>query len=215
MSLSEIRARIDAAARAAGRDPAGIRLLAVSKTKPIGAILPLIAEGQRAFGENYVQEATAKWPALKAAHPDLVLHLIGGLQTNKVRTAVGLFDVISSLDRPSLAAALGKAMRATGRRPRIRIEVNIAAEPQKAGVLPADLPALLDRAAAENLAVEGLMAIPPAGADPVPHFQALAALARTHGLTELSMGMSADFESAIACGATEIRIGTALFGQRG
>lgn len=214
MGYDAIRARIAAAAESAGRPAESVRLLAVSKTKPVDAILPLIAAGQRHFGENYVQEAAAKWPALKAAHPDITLSLIGGLQSNKAKAAVQLFDVIASVDRPSLVQALAKAMRSTGRAPRYRIEVNIGEEPQKAGVLPADLPALLALCRAEDLAVDGLMAIPPADADPAPHFAALVQLAHDAGLPEISMGMSGDFEAAIAQGATEVRIGTALFGAR-
>ena len=214
MGYDAIRARIAAAAAAAGRPPDSVRLLAVSKTKPVEAIEPLLAAGQRRFGENYVQEAAAKWPGLRAKHPDIVLQLIGGLQSNKAKAAVLLFDVIASVDRPSLVLALAKAMRATGRAPRYRIEVNIGAEPQKSGVLPADLPALLALCRAEGLIVDGLMAIPPADGDPAPHFAALARLARDAGLPEISMGMSGDFEAAIAAGATEVRIGTALFGAR-
>ena len=203
------------AARAAGRAPEAARLLAVSKTHPAEPVAELLAAGQRHFGENRVQEAAEKYPALKQLYPDLRLHLIGPLQTNKARQAVALFDVIETLDRPKLAQALAGEMARAGRRIPCLIEVNIGAEPQKAGIAPADTPAFLAACREEwKLEITGLMCIPPAGEDPVPHFRALAGLAAHLGLKELSMGMSGDFEAAIACGATEIRVGTALFGTR-
>ncbi len=211
-SLSQVRARIGKAALLAGRKPGDVTLIAVSKTQPAAAIEALIGAGQRDFGENRVQEAQAKWPALHERHPDLRLHLIGRLQSNKADDAVALFDVIHSLDRPSLAAALEKAMAKSGRRPDCFIQVNIGDEPQKGGCPVADLPALMDRA--RTLPVAGLMCLPPEGVEPAPYFALLAALAGRHGLFGLSMGMSADYETAVMIGATHVRVGTALFGAR-
>jgi pyridoxal phosphate enzyme (YggS family) len=208
--LSEVRARIAKAAALAGHKPA--TLIAVSKTQPASAITPLIAQGQRDFGENKVQEAQAKWPALKENHPNLRLHLIGQLQSNKAEEAVELFDAIHSLDRVSLVAALAKAMAKTGRRPDCFVQVNIGDEAQKGGCAVVDLPALLEEARA--LPVVGLMCIPPEGVEAAPYFALLAKLARRHGLTGLSMGMSADYESAVMIGASHVRVGTALFGAR-
>ncbi len=184
----------------------------MSKTHPAGAVLPLLAAGQRSFGENRVQEAAAKWPRLVADHPDVRLHLVGQLQSNKAEQAVGLFDVIHSVDRPSLVDALGAAMVATGRRPDCYVQVNIGGEPQKGGVALGDLAALLARAA--GLPVVGLMAVPPDGIEPAPFFALLAQLAREHGLAGLSMGMSGDVETAVELGATCVRVGSALFGAR-
>lgn len=212
--LAVVRARIAAAATQAGRTPDVVTLVAVSKTFDAEAVATAIAAGQRVFGENRVQEAAAKFPALKARHDDLELHLIGPLQTNKTRDAVALFDVIQSLDRDRLAQALAAEMARSGRRPRLYIQVNIGAEPQKAGVAVADLPALLALCATLGLAIEGLMCIPPADSPPEPFFAALAALARTHGLAKLSMGMSGDYPAAIAAGATHVRVGSAIFGGR-
>jgi pyridoxal phosphate enzyme (YggS family) len=216
-NLAYVRAEIGKAARAAGRDPAAITLVAVSKTFAAEDILPVIAAGQRVFGENRVQEAKGKWPALKAGHPDIELHLIGPLQTNKVRDALGLFDVIQSLDRPSLAAELAKEFgRHAGPKPRLFVQVNTGAEPQKAGVLPEEADAFIARCRGEfGLAIEGLMCIPPFEEAPAPHFALLAKIAARNGLAQLSMGMSADFATAVAFGATHVRVGSAIFGHRG
>lgn len=214
LRLEEIRARIARAADLADRAPGGVTLIAVSKTQDVDAIQPLIDAGQRVFGENRVQEAAAKWPALRAAHPDLRLHLVGQLQSNKAAEAVALFDAIHSVDRPSLVAALAKAMADSGRRPDCFIQVNIGDEPQKGGVAVADLPALLSAVRAADLPLVGLMAVPPLGVEPAPYFALLAKLARDAGLDGLSIGMSDDFETAVTIGATHVRIGTALFGAR-
>jgi pyridoxal phosphate enzyme (YggS family) len=212
--LEEVGQRIDAARLRAERPAGDVALIAVSKTQSVEAIERLIAQGQKAFGENRVQEAQAKWPALRARHPDLRLHLIGRLQSNKAEDAVALFDAIHSVDRASLVEALAKAAAKTGFRPDCFIQVNVGDEPQKGGCAVADLPALLEAARAEGLPVAGLMAIPPEGVEAAPYFALLAKLARRHGLSGLSMGMSADFETAIMCGATHVRVGTALFGER-
>jgi PLP dependent protein len=212
--LAEVEARIARAAALAGRDTRDVTLIAVSKTQPAEAILPLIEAGQSVFGENRVQEAQAKWPALKAAHPELALHLIGQLQSNKAEEAVALFDAIHSVDRPSLVEALAKAMAKLGRRPDCFLQVNIGDEPQKGGCLVADLPALLGGARTAGLNVAGLMCIPPAEVEPAPYFALLAKLGRRHDVAALSMGMSADYETAVMIGATHVRVGTALFGAR-
>lgn len=212
--LAAVRARIAKAARLAGRDPDEVTLVAVTKTHSAEAIRPLLDAGQRVFGENRVQEAEAKWPALRAAYPDGALHLVGQLQSNKADAAVALFDWIHSVDRPSLVAALAKASERAGRRPRCFVQVNIGEEPQKGGCAIADLPALLNEARAAGLAIEGLMAVPPAGVEAAPYFALLAKLAREHGLAGLSMGMSDDFETAVMLGATHVRVGSALFGAR-
>jgi PLP dependent protein len=213
--LEGVRAEIVRACREAGRDPAGVTLIAVSKTFGAEAIEPVIAAGQRVFGENRVQEASAKWPALKAKHPGIELHMIGSLQSNKAREAVTLFDAIHSLDRQSLAEALAKEIAKQNRRPRLLVEINTGAEPQKAGVLPQDADAFLKRCSqAWGLQVDGLMCIPPAEEAPAPHFALTAKIAARNGLKLLSMGMSADFPVAIAMGATHLRIGTAIFGAR-
>jgi pyridoxal phosphate enzyme (YggS family) len=212
--LSAVTTTLSRAARSVGRDPAAIELIAISKTFPAESVTPLIAAGQRSFGENRVAEAQEKWPALVAATPGIRLHLVGQLQSNKAAEAVALFDVIHSVDRPSLIAALGKAMAATGKRPDCHIQVNIGAEPQKAGCAIADLPAILDLARAAGLPVIGLMCVPPADTEAAPYFALLAELARRHGLSALSMGMSGDYETAAMLGATQIRVGSALFGAR-
>jgi pyridoxal phosphate enzyme (YggS family) len=212
--LAEVRARIAKAARLAGREPGEVTLVAVSKTHGAEAIRPLIAAGQRAFGENRVQEAQAKWPALKAEAPDVELHLIGSLQSNKAEDAAALFDVIHSVDRPSLVAALARAAAKTGRRPGCFVQVNIGDEPQKGGCAVAALPELVESGREAGLRLLGLMALPPAEVEPAPYFALLAKLARRHGLAGLSMGMSGDFETAVTIGATHVRVGTALFGER-
>ena len=213
--LEDVRARIAHAARIAGRKADEVTLVAVSKTHPAERIVPLIAAGQRVFGENRVQEAEAKWPALREAYPDIELHLVGQLQSNKAEDAVGMFDCIHSLDRPSLVSALGKAMDKTGRQVPCFVQVNIGAEEQKGGCAIADLPSLLAEAAAAQIPVIGLMCVPPVGIEAAPFFALLDKLARDHGLAGRSMGMSDDFETAIMLGATHIRVGSALFGARG
>ncbi|MGX1692002.1 YggS family pyridoxal phosphate-dependent enzyme [Brevundimonas naejangsanensis] len=213
--FAEVRGRIAEATKAAGRDPASVVLTAVSKTQGAQALQAALDAGQRVFGENRVQEAQGHWAARRAALPDLELRLIGPLQTNKALEAVELFDVIETLDRERLAAALAAAMTRAGRRPSVLVQVNTGAEPQKAGVLPGDAAALI--AAARDrygLKVEGLMCIPPADEDPASHFALLAAIAARNGLGVLSMGMSGDYQTAIAAGATHVRVGSALFGER-
>jgi len=212
--LEDVLARIARAAAIAGRDPAGIELIAISKTHPVERIEPLIEQGQRVFGENRVQEAQAKWPALIEAHPGTRLHLVGQLQSNKAEDAVALFDCIHSLDRPSLVAALGKAMDKTGRQVPCFVQVNIGAEDQKGGCPIADVPALLAEARAAQIPLLGLMCVPPADVEPAPYFALLAKIAADHGLSSLSMGMSGDFETAVMLGATHVRVGSALFGCR-
>ena len=210
-----IRSRIDAAAREAGRDPDAVRLVAVSKMQPADRVADALEAGHRLFGENRVQEAQGRWTALRADHPDLVLHLVGPLQTNKVKDAVALFDTIESVDRPKLARALAREMERSGRRPDCLIQVNTGEEPQKAGIAPDDLADFLALCRDElGLPVRGLMCIPPVEEPPALHFALLAELADRHGLDELSMGMSGDFETAIRHGATLVRVGTALFGAR-
>jgi pyridoxal phosphate enzyme (YggS family) len=217
--LEAVRAAIGRAARDCARDPAAVTLVAVSKTVPAEAIEPVLRAGQRAFGENYVQEARAKWPALRERYPGIELHMVGPLQSNKAGQAVQLFDVIHSLDRPSLAEALARELpkeaARSGRRPRLLVQVNTGDEPQKGGVSPGQVDALL--AACRDtygLSIEGLMCIPPAEDPPSPHFALLRTIAERHRLSALSMGMSADFEAAIQLGATHVRIGTAIFGAR-
>jgi len=213
-AIGAVRARIADAARAAGRDPASVTLVAVSKTFGADAVQAALDAGQRVFGENRVQEAAAKFPALKASHPDLELHLIGPLQTNKAREAVALFDVIESVDREKLARELAKEMARAGRRPRLYVQVNIGEEPQKAGVAPGELDALLEACRGLGLAIEGLMCIPPADQPPAPFFARLRELAARHALPVVSMGMSGDYAEAIAQGATHVRVGSAIFGVR-
>jgi len=215
-NLAGVRARLNRAAAESGRDPAGITLVAISKTHGEAAIQAALASGQRVFGENRVQEAQAKYPALKRAYPDLVLHLVGPLQTNKVADAVSLFDVIETVDRPKLAEALAHALEKTGRRIACLIQVNTGHEKQKAGIAPEDADEFIKSCRTLwNLPVQGLMCIPPVNENPAPHFSLLAEIARRNGLKDLSMGMSADFEAAIKAGATYIRVGTAIFGPRG
>lgn len=214
-NLAQVRRAIAEAAREAGRDAAGIGLVAVGKTHPAGAVEAACAAGQRCFGENRVQEAAAKYPGLKARWPDLELHLIGPLQTNKVRQAVELFDVIQTLDREKLARALAAELARAGRRLRLLVQVNTGEEPQKAGIAPAATDAFLRLCREElGLPVEGLMCIPPADEEPGPHFALLAKLAARNGLGTLSMGMSGDFPIAVQFGATLVRVGTAIFGER-
>jgi len=213
-ALAEIRARIDRAARESGRDPATVTLIAVSKTFGAEAILPVIGAGQRVFGENRVQEAQAKWPALKAETPGIALHLIGQLQSNKAREAVALFDAIHSLDRASLAKALAQEIVRQGRAPLLFVQVNTGEEPQKGGVPPQDVTAFLDECRGFGLSPQGLMCIPPEDEEPALHFALLAELAHRNGLGQLSMGMSADFETAVKLGATHVRVGSAIFGAR-
>lgn len=212
--LAAVRARIAAAARAAGRDPASVALVAVSKTMPADAVLEALAAGHRLFGENRVQEAQAKFPALRERYPDLRLHLIGHLQTNKAEDAVAAADLIETVDRPKLAEALAKAMARLAKRVPVYVQVNTGEEPQKGGVAPLEAEALLDRCRTLGLDVRGLMCIPPVDDEPAPHFALLADMARRFGLAELSMGMSGDFETAIRLGATHVRVGTAIFGTR-
>jgi pyridoxal phosphate enzyme (YggS family) len=205
---------MDAAARAAGRDPGSVTLTAVSKTQPPEAIDAALATGLRVFGENRVQEAQGRWKDRRSALADLELRLIGPLQSNKAEDAVALFDVIETLDREKLVGALAAAQDKVGRRPRVLVQVNTGEEPQKAGVAPRDADALIASARAVGLLVEGVMAIPPADEEPILHFALLAKIAARNGLSVLSMGMSGDYEAAIRLGATHVRLGTALFGER-
>ena len=213
-NLADILARIEAARKAAIAPAPRAHLVAVSKTVPQEGIREAIAAGQRLFGENRVQEAQAKYPDLKGEHPGLELHLIGPLQTNKVKEAAALFDVIQTLDRIKLADALAAEREKSGKCPRLFLQVNTGEEPQKAGVTPREAAALIDHARKLDLPLEGLMCIPPTADDAAPHFAFLAKLARDHGLKNLSMGMSGDFELAVKFGATHVRVGTALFGVR-
>ncbi|WP_417620770.1 YggS family pyridoxal phosphate-dependent enzyme [Parasphingorhabdus sp.] len=213
-SLRDVHGKIEKAARIAGRKSSEVMLIAVSKTRSVDEIRLLIAAGHRVFGENRVQEAAEKWPALKAEYPDLELHMVGQLQSNKAGEAVALFDTIHSVDRPSLIKALAREMDRQDRRIPCFLQVNIGEESQKGGC---DIPAiaeLLEQARKSGLPVVGLMAVPPSNANPAPYFALLAKLARDHGLDRLSMGMSGDFETAVKLGATHVRVGTALFGPR-
>lgn len=212
--LAAVQARIAAAARAAGRKPEAVALVAVSKTMPADAVLEALAAGQRLFGENRVQEAQAKFPALRARYPDLRLHLIGHLQTNKAEEAVAVADLIETVDRPKLAESLAKAMAKLGKRVPVYVQVNTGEEPQKGGVAPPEAETLLAHCRSLGLDVRGLMCIPPVDDEPAPHFALLADMARRFGLAELSMGMSGDFDIAIRLGATHVRVGTAIFGAR-
>jgi pyridoxal phosphate enzyme (YggS family) len=213
--LAAVRHEIDRACREASRDPAAVILVAVSKTFDASAIEPVIAAGQAVFGENRVQEAKAKWPPLLARTPGLALHMIGPLQSNKAKEAVELFDAIHSVDRPSLCEALAKEIGKQNRRPLLFVEINTGAESQKAGVLPQDADAFLNRCRdGYGLAIGGLMCIPPSDEAPAPHFALTAKIAARNGLKLLSMGMSADYAAAIAMGATHVRVGSAIFGAR-
>ena len=214
-ALARVRAEIADACAEAKRDPASVTLIAVSKTFLPDAIEPVMAVGQRVFGENRVQEAKAKWPALRQAHSDLQLHLIGPLQSNKAKEAVALFDAIHTIDRPSVAEAVAKEISKQNRRPLLFVEINTGAEPQKAGVLPENADAFI-RTCREThgLEIAGLMCIPPFEEAPAPHFALSAKIAARNGLKLLSMGMSADFATAIAFGATHVRVGSAIFGER-
>ncbi len=214
-NLAGIQDRIAAAARAAGRSPGAVTLIAISKTQPIERVRAALAAGHRVFGENRLQEAKARWPALKREYPDIELHFVGPLQTNKAADAVALFDVIHSVDRPKLARKLVEAMAAAGRRPRCFVQVNTGAEPQKAGVAPEQADAIIAGLREDvGLPLAGLMCIPPADEEAAPHFALLAEIAKRVGAPCLSMGMSADFETAVRFGATHVRVGTAIFGER-
>jgi pyridoxal phosphate enzyme (YggS family) len=214
-NLAEVRRRIAVAAAEAGRDPAGITLIAVSKSQPLARIEAALQAGQRVFGENYVQEAAGRWPGLRQRHPGIELHMIGGLQSNKAAEAVALFDVIQTVDRPKLARELAREMARQGRRPRLLVQVNTGEEPQKSGVAPGELDGFLSLCRGElGLAVEGLMAIPPEDEDIALHTALLAKLARRHDMAAVSVGMSGDYEAAIQFGATHVRVGTAIFGAR-
>jgi pyridoxal phosphate enzyme (YggS family) len=213
--LAKVRGEIARACAQAGRDPASVTLVAITKTFAAAAIEPVMAQGQRVFGENRVQEAKAKWPPLRERYPGLELHLVGPLQSNKAKEAVAMFEAIHSLDRPSLAEALAKEIAKQGRKPALFIELNTGAEPQKAGVLPEQADGFV--AACRNryaLEIAGLMCLPPADEAPAPHFALTAKIAKRNGLAFLSMGMSADFPTAIQFGATHVRVGTAIFGER-
>ena len=214
-ALQEVKARMERSARDAGRSPRAVQLVCVSKGKQAEDILPALEAGEWVFGENRVQEAQKKWPALRERFPNLELHLIGPLQTNKVREAVALFDVIETLDRPKLAEALAKEIQASGRSPEFFIEVNTGREPQKAGILPEDADGFIGLCRDQlGLKVTGLMCIPPADEQASPHFALLSIIAKRNGLPKLSMGMSADYELGIQLGATHVRVGSALFGAR-
>jgi pyridoxal phosphate enzyme (YggS family) len=213
--LADVQSRIARAAALARRTPEDVTLIAVSKTHPAEAIRPLIAAGQRVFGENRVQEAEAKWPALRAETPGIELHLVGQLQSNKAEAAVALFDAIHSVDRPSLIEALARAIDKAGRAPSLFLQVNIGDEPQKGGCAVADTPGLLRAARDAGLTIAGLMCVPPAEVEAAPYFALLAKIARDEGVALLSMGMSDDFETAVMLGATHVRVGSALFGARG
>ncbi len=214
-SLIEVRSKIESACREASRDPAGVTLIAVSKMFGADAIEPVIAAGQRHFGENRVQEAKGKWPPMQAKHPGLTLHMIGPLQSNKAKEAVALFDAIHTVDRASLCEALGKEIAKQNRTPILFVEINTGSEPQKAGIHPQEADAFIAKCRdAYGLTISGLMCIPPAEEAPAPHFALTAKIAARNGLKLLSMGMSADFATAIAFGATHVRVGTAIFGER-
>ena len=214
MSLSAITARITAAMAVHVRAPDSVQLIAVSKVQPLERVVAVLDQGHRLFGENYVQESQGKWPDLRARFPDVSVHMIGPLQTNKAKVAVDLFDAIHTLDRPSLADKLAKLAQSRGQCPDLFLQVNTGEEPEKAGILPADLDAFVKSCRDMDLSPKGLMCIPPEGEDPAPHFAMLAGMAARNGLSGLSMGMSSDFEVAIAHGATHIRVGSAIFGAR-
>lgn len=214
MGLDDIRERIAGAERAAGRVAGSVELIAVSKVQPLDRVEAVLEAGHRVFGENRVQEAQGKWPAFRERFDDVELHLIGPLQTNKARAALDLFDVIHSVDRPKLAATLARLAQETGGCPPLFIQVNTGEEPQKAGILPAEADDFITEARAMDLPVQGLMCIPPVEEEPSLHFALLAKIAARNGLEGLSMGMSGDFERAIAQGATHVRVGSAIFGAR-
>ena len=214
MALDDITARIRAAEAAHGRAAGSVTLIAVSKVQPLDRVQAVLAAGHRVFGEKYVQETAGKWPALRAQFPGVSVHMIGPLQTNKAKQALDLFDAIHTVDRPSLAEKLARLIQARGAAPDLFVQVNTGAEPQKAGILPADADAFVASCRALDLPLQGLMCIPPEDADPAPHFAMLAQIAARNGLTGLSMGMSSDFETAIAHGATHVRVGSAIFGAR-
>ncbi len=215
MPLTDILSRIRTAETAAGRAAGSVRLVAVSKLQPADRVAAVLRQGHRVYGENYVQEAQAKWPAWRTEFGPVEVHLVGPLQTNKAKAAVDLFDVIHSVDRASLAEKLARLAQARGASPALFVQVNTGAEPQKAGVLPDDLDGFLTTCRGMDLPLAGLMCIPPEGEDAAPHFTMLAGMAARNGLTGLSMGMSSDFEAAIAAGATHVRVGSAIFGARG
>lgn len=214
MALDDIRARIAAAEVAAGRAPGSVRLIAVSKVQPPERVAAVLEAGQRLFGENYVQEAALKWPAWRAQFPGVQVHMIGPLQTNKAKLAVEMFEAIHTLDRPGLAEKLARLAQSRGASPDLFVQVNTGAEPQKAGVLPGMVDDFVAAVRLMDLPVAGLMCIPPEAEDPAPHFAMLAQMAARNGLSGLSMGMSSDFEAAIAAGATHVRVGSAIFGAR-
>lgn len=214
MALADITERLRAAERAAGRAEGSVKLIAVSKVQPAERVEAVLHQGHRVFGENYVQEAAGKWPAWRDRFGPVELHMIGPLQTNKAKVAVELFDAIHTLDRPSLASKLASLQQARGSLPQLFVQVNTGEEPQKAGVLPADLAGFLKDCRVMELSPVGLMCIPPEDQDSAPHFAMLARMAADHGLSGLSMGMSGDFESAVAHGATHVRVGSAIFGAR-
>lgn len=214
MGLDDITRKIAAAEAAAGRAPGSVQLIAVSKVQPAERVEAVLRAGHRLFGENYVQESAAKWPAWRAEFPGVAVHMIGPLQTNKAKQAVELFEAIHSVDRPSLATKLASLAQVRGCSPEVFIQVNTGAEPQKAGILPEGVDAFVAEVRALDLPLVGLMCIPPEGEDPAPHFAMLAGMAARNGLSGLSMGMSSDFEAAIAAGATHVRVGSAIFGAR-
>lgn len=214
MTLASIQSRLAAACAAAGRAPETVTLIAVSKVQPADRVQAVLDAGHRVFGENYVQEAQAKWPDWRAAYPGVQVHMIGPLQTNKARVALDLFDAIHTLDRDSLAEKLARLAQDRGACPPLFVQVNTGSEPQKAGVAPAEADAFIARARVLDLPLAGLMCIPPDGQDSTPHFIELAAIAARNGLSGLSMGMSGDFEAAVAHGATHVRVGSAIFGAR-
>jgi pyridoxal phosphate enzyme (YggS family) len=214
MPLEDVRQRIAAAAERAGRDPAAITLIAVSKVQPEDRVQAVLDAGHRVFGENRVQEAEGRWAHRREAYPDLALHLVGPLQTNKVNKAFELFDAIQTVDRPKLARKLAEAAQAQGRCPELFVQVNTGAEPQKAGVMPAEADAFVADCREMDLPVAGLMCIPPVEEEPSLHFALLAKIAARNGLSGLSMGMSGDFETAVEMGATHVRVGSAIFGER-
>lgn len=214
MSLAAIQTRLLSACQAAGRPPESVTLIAVSKVQPLDRVRAVLTEGHRVFGENYVQEAMGKWPALRAEFGAVQVHMIGPLQTNKAKPAVELFDAIHTLDRPSLATKLANLAQARGKSPDLFIQINTGQEPQKAGVLPGDADGFIAEARRLDLPIKGLMCIPPEDEPSPPHFRALAEIAARNGLSGLSMGMSSDFEAAVQAGATHIRVGSAIFGAR-